>query len=55
MSDYQLTASNWVKPYRFGSYVIMFNKAPFYFSRWLPTIRWSSLAWRQYELKVIKL
>ena len=45
---------HWVKPYRFGRYIIMFSKAPFYFSRW-PTLRWKSLAWGRYEFKVIHI
>lgn len=44
---------HWVKPYRIGRYVLMISKAPFYFSRWFPTLRWKSLAWRRFELKLI--
>ncbi len=47
---------SWVKVYRFGQYVVMLSRAPFYFSMgWLPTLRWQSLAWHRYEFKVIKL
>jgi hypothetical protein len=47
--------TDFVKPYRVGRYIFMFSKAPFYFSGWLPTLRWKSLAWGRYEFKVIKL
>lgn len=46
---------SWVKPYRLGRYILMFSKAPFYFSGWLPTLRWKSLSWGRYEFKVIRL
>lgn len=26
---------SWCKPYRLGRYLVMFSKAPFYFSGWL--------------------
>lgn len=44
-----------VRSFRFGCYIVVFSKAPFYFSKWLPTMRWHSLAWRRYEFKAIKL
>lgn len=46
---------DWVRPYRLGHFIFMFSKAPFYFSGWLPTLRWGSLAWRRYEFKIIRL
>ena len=46
---------DYVKVVRIGRYIIMFSKAPFWFSGWLPTTRWGSLAWRRYEFKIFKL
>lgn len=46
---------DWVKLYRFRRCILMFSKAPFYFSRGLPTLRWGSIAWGRYEFKVIRL
>lgn len=46
---------DWVKPYRIGQFIVMLSKAPFYFSGWLPTLRWGSLAWRRYEFKIFRL
>jgi hypothetical protein len=46
---------SWVKPYQVGPYVVMFSKAPFLFSRFLPTLRWKSFSWRRYEFKIIRM
>lgn len=46
---------DWVRPFKLGPYIVMFSKAPFYFSGWLPTTRWGSLAWRRYEFKMFRL
>jgi hypothetical protein len=46
--------NSWVKVLRFGRFIVMLSKAPFYFGLW-PTVRWKSLAWRRYEIKVVPL
>lgn len=45
---------HWVKLYRVGKLIVMFSKAPFYFSQW-PSLRWGSLTWGRYEFKLIWL